>query len=400
VALNGTGVQPPAIGVSPSSLSFAAQQVGVASSPLTLTVANTGGAPMANVGFQVTGQSAASFSTGVTTCGVTLANGGSCTVQVIFTPATTGGSAATLTISSSSLGVTPVTVPLTGAGQVWSGLNVDQSQLTFAVTIVGQSSAAQTLKISNTSSSVASSLAFAVPAQFSLTQNACTGSLAAGGSCTVGLVFQPTAVGTATGVLTITSASIATPATVLLSGTGAVGAAIQVTPGAIVFATTAPNAISSPTTVTVTNSGLSASLTGLSLAVTAGFQLVNNTCPSALAPGLSCTAGVEFAPTNAGPQTGALTVTSSAVSSFGAAFGHGSRFHFNRLRLGQPDRGQRPNRRLHAVDRSAERLQWNLHIRLRHAARQRPMPLQPGDGNAQWHNRNRDGADIHRKGNR
>jgi hypothetical protein len=234
-------------------------------------------------------------------------------VQVIFTPATAGGSAATLTISSSSLGVTPVTVPLTGAGQVWSGLNVDQSQLTFAVTIVGQSSAAQTLKISNTSSSVASSLAFAVPAQFSLTQNACTGSLAAGGSCTVGLVFQPTAVGTATGVLTITSASIATPATVLLSGTGAVGAAIQVTPGAIVFATTAPNAISSPTTVTVTNSGLSASLTGLSLAVTAGFQLVNNTCPSALAPGLSCTAGVEFAPTNAGPQTGALTVTSSAV---------------------------------------------------------------------------------------
>ena len=313
VALNGTGVQPPAIGVSPSSLSFAAQQVGVASSPLTLTVANTGGAPMANVGFQVTGQSAASFSTGVTTCGVTLANGSSCMVQVIFTPATAGGSAATLTISSSSLGVTPVTVPLTGAGQVWSGLNVDQSQLTFAVTIVGQSSAAQTLKISNTSSSVASSLAFAVPAQFSLTQNACTGSLAAGGSCTVGLVFQPTAVGTATGVLTITSASIATPATVLLSGTGAVGAAIQVTPGAIVFATTAPNAISSPTTVTVTNSGLSASLTGLSLAVTAGFQLVNNTCPSALAPGLSCTAGVEFAPTNAGPQTGALTVTSSAV---------------------------------------------------------------------------------------
>jgi hypothetical protein len=101
---------------------------------------------------------------------------------------------------------------------------------------------------------------------------------------------------------------------VLLSGTGGVGAAIQVTPGAIVFATTAPGATSSQTTVTVTNTGISASLSNLVLAVTAGFQLVNNTCPTALAPGLSCTAGVEFAPATAGPQTGTLTVTSSAVA--------------------------------------------------------------------------------------
>ena len=318
VALNGTGVLPPAIGVSPSSLSFAGQQVSVASSPLTLTVTNTGGAPMANVGFQMTGQAAGSFSTGATTCptssGATLANRTSCTVQVIFTPATAGGSAATLTITSSTLGVTPVTVPLNGTGQVWSGLNVDLPQLNFGVTTVGQSSAAQTVTVSNTSSSAASPLAFAVPAQFSLTQNTCTGILAAGANCTVGVTFQPTAVGAATGVLTISSASVATPATVLLSGTGGVGAAIQVAPGAIVFATTAPGATSSQTTVTVTNTGISASLSNLVLAVTAGFQLVNNTCPTALAPGLSCTAGVEFAPATAGPQTGTLTVTSSAVA--------------------------------------------------------------------------------------
>jgi hypothetical protein len=101
---------------------------------------------------------------------------------------------------------------------------------------------------------------------------------------------------------------------VLLSGTGAAGAAIQVAPSAIVFAATAPNAISSLTAVTVTNTGVSASLTNLALAVTAGFQIVNNTCPASLGPGQSCTAGVEFAPTNAGAQTGALTVTSSAAA--------------------------------------------------------------------------------------
>jgi len=313
VALSGTGVQPPAIGVSPSSLSFAVQQVGVASS-LTLTVTNTGGAPMANVGFQITGQAAGSFSTGVTTCGATLANGSSCTVQVIFTPSAAGGSSAALVVSSSSLGVAPVTVPLNGAGQVQFGLNVSPAQLTFGVIGVGQSSAAQTVTVSNTSSGAIGSPAFSVPAQFSVTQNACTGSLAAGANCTIGVVFQPTAAGAASGTLTVSSASVATPATVLLSGTGAAGAAIQLAPTAIVFATTAPNSISTPTTVTVTNTGVSASLSNLALAVTAGFQIVSNTCPTALAPGLSCTAGVEFAPTSAGAQTGTLTVTSGAVT--------------------------------------------------------------------------------------
>jgi hypothetical protein len=314
VALSGAGVQPPAIAVSPSSLNFAAQQVGVVSPALTLTVSNTGGAPMANVGFQITGQAAGSFTTGVTTCGATLANGSSCTVQVVFTPAAAGGSAATLTVTSSSLGVAPVTVALNGAGQVRAGLNVSPPQLTFAVTSVGQSSAAQTVTVSNTSGVSIAMPAFAAPAQFGVTQNNCTASLAAGASCTVGVIFQPTAVGAATGVLSVSSASVATPATVLLSGAGGVGAAIQMAPTAIVFATTAPNAISSPATVTVTNTGVSASLSNLALAVTAGFQIVNNTCPTALAPGLSCTAGVEFAPTSAGAQTGTLTVTSSAVA--------------------------------------------------------------------------------------
>jgi len=314
VAVSGTGVQPPAISVSPPSLNFPAQQVGVASSALTLTVSNTGGAPMANVGFQITGQAASSFTTGATTCGATLANGSSCTVQVIFTPAAAGGSAAILTVTSSTLGVAPVTVPLNGTGQVQSGLNVSPSQLTFGVTAIGQSSAAQTVTVNNTSSFSIGQPAFSAPAQFSVTQNNCTASLAAGASCAVGVIFQPTAVGTATGVLTVSSASVATPATVLLSGAGVVGAAIQVAPTAIIFATTAPNAISSPTTVTVTNTGISASLSNLALAVTAGFQIVSNTCPAALAPGLSCTAGVEFAPTSAGAQTGTLTVTSSAVA--------------------------------------------------------------------------------------
>jgi hypothetical protein len=67
-------------------------------------------------------------------------------------------------------------------------------------------------------------------------------------------------------------------------------------------------------TVTVTNSGASEPLNNLALSVPAGFQLANNTCGAQLGPGASCTAGVEFAPTAAGAQSGMLTVSSSTVA--------------------------------------------------------------------------------------
>ena len=54
--------------LSPRSLSA------TTSLPLTLTIANNGGAPMNNIGFQIAGQSASSFSWSASTCGATLNN--------------------------------------------------------------------------------------------------------------------------------------------------------------------------------------------------------------------------------------------------------------------------------------------------------------------------------------
>jgi hypothetical protein len=221
VALSGMGLLPPALSVNPSSLNFGPQQVGVASQPQTLTVTNTGGAPMANVGFQIAGPAASSFSTGAATCGATLISGSSCTVQVIFTPTAGGGSAATLTVSSSTLGVAGVAVPLNGNGTTTTALTASPLQLTFPAVLTGQSSTAQTVTVTNTGSFAATSLALTVSAPFSLTQDNCTGqNLAAGANCTVGVISAPTAGGAATGTLTISSASVLTPATVALSGTG------------------------------------------------------------------------------------------------------------------------------------------------------------------------------------
>jgi hypothetical protein len=60
VSLSGTGLAPPALSVNPSSLTFTNQQPGVPSAPQTATVSNTGGSPMANIGFSITGAAASS----------------------------------------------------------------------------------------------------------------------------------------------------------------------------------------------------------------------------------------------------------------------------------------------------------------------------------------------------
>ena len=214
------GLAPPALGVSPSSLTFSTQQPGVPDAPQTVAVTNTGAAPMANVGFQITGPAAASYSIGTTTCGISLDAGGSCTVQIGFTPAAIGAIAATLTVSSSTPGVVPVSVSLNGAGQLTGGLSGSPAQLTFAVVGVGQSSAAQPVTITNNTSLVVGSLVLTVNAPFVLSQNTCTGSLAAGANCTVAVTFQPTTSGAATGALTATSSGVATSTNVALTGMG------------------------------------------------------------------------------------------------------------------------------------------------------------------------------------
>jgi hypothetical protein len=220
VALAGAGLAPGVISVSPSSLSFLNQQPGVASPPQTLTITNTGGAPIANLDFAFTGAAAASYSLGAVTCGATLAAGASCTAQVIFTPSGTGPVSAALNISSSTLGVQAVAVPLNGSGTVSGSLTVSPSLIAFGVAGVGQSSTAQSVTLTNSTTSTIPSVSLAVSSPFSLATNSCTGSLAPGANCTAPVVFSPTATGPVSGTLTITSAALASPVTVALTGTG------------------------------------------------------------------------------------------------------------------------------------------------------------------------------------
>jgi len=314
VPLSGVGLLPPVITPSPASLSFAAQPVNTTSAAQTVTVTNTGGAPMANVGFQIIGGSAASFATAATTCGASqgsaLDAGSSCTVQVTFTPKASCGNSATLVISSSTLGVTAAQVPLIGDGTSTMGLLASPCRLSFPATVLGQSSAVLSVTISNADSHQNADLSVSVNAPFALAESTCGASLDAAASCSASLIFSPITSGAVTGVLSIISPSATTPASVALSGTGALPPSIQATPAVINFAATGVGNTSAAATVTITNTGTLGSVTGLSLSASAGFQLVANTCAESLGPQASCTVGAAFAPSAAGPQTGAITIAS------------------------------------------------------------------------------------------
>ncbi len=313
VALSGTGLQPPAIGVAPAQLTFTKQLVGQAGAPLTLNATNIGGAPLSNIGFQITGPSVSSFSWGSTTCMPSLNNGSGCTVQVTFTPATAGPLTATLIVTSSTLGVNPVQVPLSGIGQSASGIIISPTQIVFAQPTLGQASAAQAATITNTSSAAATGLALSVPPPFSLVQNSCSATLASGGSCSTGVVFTPTTNGVVAGALTVSSSGFAIAATATLSGIGGAAGWVQVQPGSLNFSATGAGNASSPQIVTLTNNG-SVPLAGLTFSTSSEFQVGSTTCTGSLVSGSSCTAQIIFSPSSAGQQTGNLTISSSALA--------------------------------------------------------------------------------------
>ncbi len=96
--------------VSPSSVKFASSVVGVASSPQTITVTNTGGQALSFSGIQVSGD----FMANRSTCGSAPAHG-TCAVLVTFTPTSSGAHTGTVMFSDSAAD-SPQTVTLNGSG--------------------------------------------------------------------------------------------------------------------------------------------------------------------------------------------------------------------------------------------------------------------------------------------
>jgi parallel beta-helix repeat protein len=203
----------PASGVtaSPSALSFGSVATGTTSAAQTVTVSNPTGSAASVSSIAATGD----FSQ-TNTCGSSIAANGSCTVSVKFAPAAAGTRTGTLTVNAG--GVTN-TVSLTGTGTAPGPvLNAAPASLSFAGTVVGASSSAKTVTVTNSGTSAAAVSGVSVTGDFS--QTSTCSSVAAGSSCTVSVTFRPTASGARTGTLTVTSNANNSPTAVSLTGSG------------------------------------------------------------------------------------------------------------------------------------------------------------------------------------
>src|SRR5206468_11879772 len=160
-------------------------------------------------------------------CGVTLASGLTCTVDVKFTPSGTSAESATLTVSDTV--PESRTVALTGTGVLGiPGASVAPTTLpAFAPQAVGTTSAGQNVTLTNNGTAVLNitniSFTSANAGDFSVDATPvthCGATLAVSASCTITVTFGPTAAGTRTASLSIADNAPGSPQLVPVSGTG------------------------------------------------------------------------------------------------------------------------------------------------------------------------------------
>lgn len=221
--------------------------------------------------------------------------------------ASTGGTV--FEIKTSAVVTAPPTVTLTPA------------KLTFASTSEGVSTAVQVVTLKNTSTTAtltinSGGITFtgADPGSFTKTTT-CGTSLTPGGSCTISIAFKPVAVGALTASLSIADNATGSPQTVSLTGTGVAASLITLSSSTLTFPNTVLGAVSEAQIVTVENIGAdAATVSSISLGGTNPTDFVQvHTCGTSLAAGASCSVFVAFKPAAAASYSATLSVADNAA---------------------------------------------------------------------------------------
>ena len=184
------------------------------------------------------------------------------------------------------------------------------TSLTYLKQLIGTTSAAQTVTITNTGALALQITPFVLTGDFTETDNCHTGTgIAPGNSCTIGISFAPTAPGTRTGSLTVTSNDSASPTAISLSGFA--GAPIvNLSVPSLSFASQLVGTTSGSQSFTLSNTG-DEPLTITNLTATGEFAQTND-CGASLAISATCTVNVTFTPTLRGARNGAITIADNA----------------------------------------------------------------------------------------
>jgi len=314
VVINVSGTGTSQLSFSPSALNFPATPVGGTSAPLSITVTNNG---VTDITANGVASSGADFAAS-TTCG-TIPAGGTCAINVTFSPSALGLRSSNITFSSSAAGSPNVFNALGNgtSGPVTGTLTVPGT-VTFGTLDVGTPSAPSTVTVTNASNAsvTVSSVTSSAPAEFAVSDNTCA-TVAAGTSCSFNVTFTPSATGARAASITVTSNGTGSPQIVAASGTGgAIPAQGQLAlPPGMTFGAYLIGTPSTPQGVTLTNvGGTAVTISGVASSAPAEFAASAGTCAT-VAPGASCALSVIFTPAAAGDRSATITVTSNGVGS-------------------------------------------------------------------------------------
>jgi len=188
-------------------------------------------------------------------------------------------------------------------------MSASPTKLTFGNAQVGDTSASQTVTLTNKGNLALTIASIKTSADYPMTTT-CSGTLASQGNCTITVSFAPTYPGAISGMLTIQGSVTGDYLLVPITGTGQFPMAVS--PVSLTFAATAVGHTSAPQTVTVTNQSnviqnFVFSATGNYNAVASGTA----PCGASLAAGAKCTVAVTLSPTQSGAINGSFIVSGS-----------------------------------------------------------------------------------------
>lgn len=214
---------------SPASVAFGNQTVNVATAPTTVTITNTGTQELNLGALTKTGSGESAF-TITQPAQLVLAPNATTTFTVIFTPTAVAAYSATVNIPVTDTKDHGTTLRVTGSGitSVNGVITVAPLALDFGTIVINETSAAQTVTVTNTGNSAltfsdsatgAVTVTGAGAAAFQVTQMGVT-ALAPSASATFNVVFQPLAIQQYTATVLVTAINPASSGSVTVTGIG------------------------------------------------------------------------------------------------------------------------------------------------------------------------------------
>ena len=287
---------------------------------------------------------AGDFTIAASTCTGTLTANQDCQISVAFSPTTTGLREAQIAVTDSAGDSLAINIEGTGtqlalappAEPTCSPAVLPDNAFTYCAQPINPTTpATETFTLGSATGSTSVNVALAAipgiqsefsPGEFTIETPPCSSTIPAGGSCSIGVAFTPTAAGLRSAALIATD-SAGDTTTIYLAGSTTSGLTVSsATPGGnlpcgmtnhFLFCSLPVGGLSTATSVTLVNSSPT-QITGLSVpkgsviaqgSTAPDFTVQNTSCSSVLDSGASCNITVAFTPTASGLRQGAIVVT-------------------------------------------------------------------------------------------